>query len=249
MKMKSFYKLAKIKIKLFLREPPALFFTLFFAPMILVIFGEIYGNKPNPAFGGMGTVDISVPAYIAIIIAGVGLISLPIATASSRERGELRRLQVTPLRPLVYMGADILVYFIMALCGVLLLVLTGEFVYHARFSGRFLSVLFGFSLATVSFFSFGFLIAAVSKTGRIAQSIGMFLCFPMMFLSGAGMPLELMPQNIKTASNFIPLKHVVTLMRGLWAGDPLFQHINEIIILTVLLVVCGFISTFIFKWE
>ncbi len=55
------------------------FFTLAFPLMMLFLFGSIYGNTPSPFFGGYGSVDISVPAYSAMIIATSGLIGLTIA--------------------------------------------------------------------------------------------------------------------------------------------------------------------------
>lgn len=247
--MTPFWKLSCIKIKLFIREPAAIFFTLCFAPMMLVIFGEIYGNNPVPIFDNHGTVDIALPSYIAIIIASVGLMGLPVATAASRERGELRRLRLTPLNPTLYMFVDILVYLLMVVFGVIILTLIGVMRYHAHIDGNLLSISLGLVFCTVSFFSFGFMIAAVSSTSRIAQAIGMFLCLPMLFLSGSGMPLELMPKHLKTISDFMPLKYVVTLMRGLWAGDPFTIHYREIIILGMLLCVCAIISAVIFRWE
>ena len=247
--MKSFWKLAKIRIKLYFREPPALFFTIFFAPMILIIFGSMYGNKPMEIFGGLGTVDISVPAYIAIIIVTVGFIQLPIQTATSREKGELRRLRVTPLHPALYMTVEILSYFILTCVGVALLILTGKLLYNAHFNGNILSTFIGFTLSTISFFSFGYLISALAPSGRAANIVATFFGFPMLFLSGSGMPLELMPENVRKISDFLPLKYVVTLMRGLWVGDSLGEHLTEILVLCILLIICAFAAVIFFKWE
>ena len=132
--MRALGKLIAYQMKLYLREPIALFFTLVYAPMMLVLFGSIYGNEPSEMFGGLGTVDVSVPAYIGLIILTVGLMSIPISTASSRESGVLRRFRVTPLSPAVYLVSDVAVYFLMTLLGVGLLVLVGKFGYGMRLS-------------------------------------------------------------------------------------------------------------------
>lgn len=55
-------------MKLYLRKPMAAFFTLAYAPMILFIFGFIYGNEPAPLFGGRGYIDSAVPSFMALII-------------------------------------------------------------------------------------------------------------------------------------------------------------------------------------
>ena len=66
--MRSLWKMTLTELKLYLREPIAAFFTLVFPVMLLLIFGSIYGNEPQVLFGGRGTVDMSVPAYMAMII-------------------------------------------------------------------------------------------------------------------------------------------------------------------------------------
>jgi len=74
-------------------------FTLALPLMILILLGSIFGNEPSPMYGGYGSVDVSVPAYGAMIIAISAFISLPITPANCRERGILRRLRATPVGP------------------------------------------------------------------------------------------------------------------------------------------------------
>jgi len=247
--MRPLWKLTLIGAKLYLREPVAAFFTIVFAPMMLVLFGSIYGNTPSPLFGGRGTIDISVPAYIGLIIAAVGLMSVPIGVASRREARVLRRYRATPLRPAIYLTADVLVYFGMTLLGVVLLILTGKIGYNVRFDGNVVSVLAGFSLGALSFFALGFLIAGLAPTARIAQTVGMVIAFPMMFLSGATIPLEVLPATVREVARFIPLTHVVTLLRGLWAGEAWSKHLTEVVVLVGVLVVGTAISAKTFRWE
>lgn len=247
--MRALWKLTLIGAKLYLREPVAAFFTIVYAPMMLILFGSIYGNTPSPLFGGRGTIDISVPAYIGLIIVTVGLMSVPIGVASRREAGVLRRYQATPLRPVIYLTADVLVYFGMTLLGVVFLILTGRIGYNVHFDGNWVSVLVGFSLGALSFFAFGFLIAGLAPTARIAQTVGMVIAFPMMFLSGATIPLEVLPATVRELARLIPLTYVVTLLRGLWVGEAWSKHLTEVVVLVGLLVVGTAISAKTFRWE
>jgi ABC-2 type transport system permease protein len=247
--MRALGKLILIQVKLYLREPIALFFTLAYAPMMLVLFGSIYGNQPIEMFGGRGTVDVSVPAYIGLIIITVGLMSIPIATASSRESGVLRRFRVTPLSPVLYLISDVVVYFLMTLLGVILLVLVGTFGYHMKFEGNWISVLAGFSLSALAIFTFGYLIAGLAPTARIAQTVGMVIAFPMMFLSGATIPLAILPDGVRTVSKLLPVTYVVTLMQGLWKGDAWSSMGTEVIVLVCVLVVGLILAAKTFRWE
>jgi ABC-2 type transport system permease protein len=247
--MRGFWKLLLVQAKLYLREPIATFFTIFYAPMMLLLFGAIYGNEPTPLFGGRGKIDVTVPSYIGLIIVTVGLIGLPIGAAAARESGVLRRFRATPLHPLVYILSDIASYLLMTVIGVLLLVLSGKVVFHIHFEGNILSVLAGFLLGTMAFFALGYLIAGLAPTARIAQTVGMVLAFPMMFISGTTIPLEVLPAKIRAVSHYIPLTHVVTLMRGLWFGDSWGQHWKEVVVLVGCLLVGGAVAARTFRWE
>jgi ABC-2 type transport system permease protein len=84
---------------------------------------------------------------------------------------------------------------------------------------------------------------------RTAQVVGMVLLYPMLFLSGAGFPRELLPQAIKTVSTFLPLTYVVNLLRGLWVGEPWSAFTTEVIVLAAILVVSVLVSVKTFRWE
>ena len=247
--MKSLLKMTWMETKLFLREPVGAFFTLAFPLMMLFLFGSIYGNKPVLEFGGQGTIDVSIPAYTAMIIATSGLMSVTITMAAYREKGVLRRLRTTPVSPLVVLGAQVIVTFAMTSLGMLLLILAGKLVYHVRFEGNALSVLAGFVLGSLSFFGLGFILAGLMPNARTAQIVGMVLLYPMLFLSGAGFPREFLPEAIKKVSTFLPLTYVVNLLRGLWVGEAWSQHTTDVIVLAAMLVVGVLVSVKTFRWE
>ena len=247
--MRSLWKMTLIEVKLFLREPMAAFFTLAFPLMMLFIFGSIYGNEPTDFFVGRGSVDVSVPAYMAMIIGTVGLLSISITMSTYREWGILRRYRATPLRPHVILAATVLVNFVMTFLGTVLLIIVAKLVYNLRFEGNALLVLASFVLASLSFFSLGFVIASLAPTARVAQVAGMVVFYPMLFLSGAAMPQEGMPESIRAASRFLPLTHVVRLLQGMWFGEPLSEHLVEVAVLAGVLVVGVVVSARTFRWE
>ena len=247
--MRGLLKLTLVELKLFLRNPYGAFFTLIFPLMMLFLFGSIYGNEPSPLLGGYGSVDVSVPAYTAMIIATAGLLSLTIQISMYREKGVLRRLKATPLRPLTILTAQVMVIFLMTALGMALLVIAGKFVYGLRFDGNPFNVLAGFVLSSLSFFSLGFVLASLIPNARTAQIIAMVLTYPMIFLSGATIPLELLPETIRHYAQILPLTHVVTLLRGLWVGDGWVEHFTEVGILAAILVAGVIISAKTFRWE
>ncbi len=248
-KVYTIWKMTVIETKLFLREPMAAFFTIAFPLMMLFLFGAIYGNEPTDLFGGRGTMDVSVPAYMAMIISTVGLLSIAISVTSNREKGILRRFRSTPLRPYVILMDTVLVNFLMTLFGTVLLIIAARLIYHLRFDGNALLFLAAFTLASLSFFSLGFVIASLAPTARVAQVAGMVIFYPMLFLSGAAIPIEIMPDSIRKVSGYLPLTYIVELLQGMWFGEPLADHLTGILILAGILVAGILISALTFRWE
>jgi ABC-2 type transport system permease protein len=166
-----------------------------------------------------------------------------------RENGILRRLRTTPIGPLVVLAAQVIDLFLMTTFGMILLIVAGKLVYHMRFEGNVLSVLAGFMLCSLSLFALGFVLAGLMPTARTAQVVGMVLLYPMLFLSGAGFPRELLPETIKKISAFLPLTFVVNLLRGLWIGEAWGRHLLDVTVLVGILVLGVVISIFTFRWE
>jgi ABC-2 type transport system permease protein len=248
-KLTIIWKMTVMESKLFLREPMAAFFTLAFPLMMLFLFGGIYGNEPTQLFGGRGMMDVSVPAYMAMIISTVGLLSIAIHVSSYREKGILRRFRSTPLRPYVILLDTVLVNFAMTLLGTVLLVIAAKFIYNLQFDGNAVLFLLAFMLSSFSFFSLGFVIASVASTSRVAQVAGMVIFYPMLFLSGAAIPIEIMPDTIKKVASYLPLTYVVDLLQGMWFGEPLSGHLTEVLVLTGTLIAGILISALTFRWE
>ena len=193
--------------------------------------------------------DVSVPAYTAMIIATAGLLSLTIQISIYREKGVLRRLKATPLRPQTILTAQVIVIFLITALGMALLVIAGKIVYGLRFDGNPFDVLAGFVLSSLSFFALGFVLASLIPTARTAQAVAMVLVYPMIFLSGATIPLEILPETIRHYAQILPLTHVVTLLRGLWIGDGWVEHLTEVVILAAILVTGVIVSAKTFRWE
>lgn len=249
--MRGIGKFFLMQFKLYLREPVAFFFSLAYPVLLLLLFGFIYGNQPAPEFWGrnFGTVDASVPAYMAIIVGTVALMGIPIDTATNRETGVLRRYRATPLQPAAYLIASIAVYLVIALLGMGLLVLTGKLVFGLRMEGSWFSILVAFILSAFSFYSVGYLIASVVPTSRIAQAVGMVIFFPMMFLSGAGLPLQLLPEGLQKVSDFLPMSYVVRLIQGLWFGDSWVDLWVPVLVLVAMLALGTLLSSRMFRWD
>lgn len=247
--MKAFKELVIVEFKCFTRNFINMFFILIFPPFFLILFGEIYGNDPSPLFDGQGTIDASVPAYMGMIITVTGIMSLPLALASYREKKILKRFKATPMSPFHILVSQILVNLVMTILGAAILIVVGKVKYDLKFDGNVSTVTLASLITIICIFSIGFLIASVVNGTKAANAVANIIYFPMLFLTGATLPLETMPDNIKNISKFLPLTHAIEMLKGVWKGEDISNYNNDIVILLVITLICSIISIKLFRWE
>lgn len=247
--MRSFRRLLLTNFQLYLREPVSTFFTLAFAPMLVIIFGSIYGNEPSALFGGRGSMDVTLPGYIGLIIAGVGILSMPINLTAQKESGVLRRFQASPLQPIIFMLADLAANLFVTIVGIMILLVFGKLFYQVQIAGSLVAVIFSIFLGSLSMFAIGYLLASLAPSARAGQVIGMVLLYPMMFISGAGMPLEILPESMRNIARFMPLYYVVNFTKGMWFNDSIMSHWLDILILSMIAVVGFIFAARLFHWK
>ena len=247
--MKAFLLMSITEFKLSTRNFVYMFFAFVFPPMMLLLFGGIYGNDPTPFYNGHGAVDILTPAYIGMILAVSGIMGLPMQLAEYRQHKVLKRYKATPISTGTIMIPHFVVNSALCIIGTLILIIVGKLVFNLQFLGNIFYFIVAYILSMMCIFSIGFLIAAIAPNNRAASAIAFLLYFPMLFLSGASMPLQMMPKFIVNISRFIPLTYCVEILQGTWMGDPLSVFGKVIIVLVAITVVCTGVSIKVFRWE
>jgi ABC-2 type transport system permease protein len=116
---------------------------------------------------------------------------------------------------------------------------------HAPVAGFTLALL----ISTCSILSIGFLIASLVPTARFAQPIGAFIMYPMIAVSGLFTPVESLPPAVQLVAKALPLTYAVSLLEGIWKGDPWFAHARDLTALAVSFIVCTALSAKVFRWE
>jgi len=210
-----------IELKLFLREPVTVVFTLALPPLILYVLSETFGDTPDPggtAFRGVGGATYYLPAYIALVVASLGLIGLPVHLAAYRERGVLRRLQAARVPVRALLASQLVVLAAGVAAGAVLLMILAWLTWDVRWPGSWLGVAAAAVLGIVAFAAVGMLLGAVMPTARAAQGIGLLLWFTMMMICGAGPPPEVLSPALSTTGDLLPLKHLVVALQDPWLG-------------------------------
>jgi ABC-2 type transport system permease protein len=219
--MRSLLRLAATEMKLFVREPMVLTFVFAFPVLTVLVLGGVFDDD-DPNFEGALPSDYYVAAYIGVVIAAIGLVMLPVHLASYRERGVLRRFDVSRYPRWALPAAWILVAMVITLVAVAILLATGQLVYGLPEPDNLLGVAVGTLLGAFTFISIGIALGMVLPSARSAQGLGMLLFFPFFLLGGAGPPPDAMGDGMSSIANVVPLTHVVRSIQEPWLdlGSP-----------------------------
>lgn len=252
--VKQFLKLTWTEFRIFLREPVAVFFNLFFPLMFLFLTMELFIPKDVRA---LHPIDIYLPSFFVIIITSVSLFNVPIYIVKYRTQKFLKRLRVAPLHPLTILFSLGLANLFMMLLGLGVLVAVGVLVYGAKLEANLLELIPAVFLTFLSLGSLGLLIASFCRGMRTVNIVGQILYYPMIFLSGA-LPIPL-GEGLKSIQFALPASYGVDLVQSTWQPniDPQWDILLpqtggilvDVIVLSGVLIACLFIATKTFKWE
>jgi ABC-2 type transport system permease protein len=219
--MRALLRLAATELKLFVREPMVLTFVFAFPVLTVLILGGVF-DEDDPNFEGTIPSDYYVAAYIGVVIAAIGLVMLPVHLASYRERGVLRRFDVSRYPRWALPAAWVLVAIVITAVAVAVLLVTGHLVYGLPEPDDLLGVVVGTLLGAVAFISIGIALGMALPSARSAQGLGMLLFFPFFLLGGAGPPPDAMGDPLSSIANVVPLTHVIRSIQEPWLdlGNP-----------------------------
>jgi ABC-2 type transport system permease protein len=250
--MSAFRKLTVVELKLFTRDPLGLVFTLALPIFFLLVLNGVFGNEPETdpvedVWRGVGPADYYVPAYLGLVMAATGVLSMPVRLAGYRERGILRRFRASGMPLWAVLGSQIVIAVGTALIGAVSITIVSSLVYGTELPSQWGRLLGAFALAGFSFSALGVLLGSVLPTSRAAQGAGIMLFFVMFLLSGAGPPRDVLNDAMRTVSNVLPLTYVITLLQDPWLGFGWAGRAS--IVVAGMLAASAGLSSWLFRWE
>ena len=172
---------------------------------------------------------------------------LPQQFATYREKGVLRRMRTTPVKPVVMLGAQLLMCTIMSVVTMLVVLAVGRLVFDVSLPRQLPAYLVGYLLSALAMFAIGLLLASLAPSGKSAGAIGTVLLFPIMFFAGLWVPRDTMSEVLRMISDFTPLGAGVQSLQDATAG-----HWPQLLHVAVMLgwaIVAGGLAARYFRWE
>jgi ABC-2 type transport system permease protein len=194
-----------------MRLPVFIIPTLVFPALFYVLFGIVLGGG---APGGITMPSYMLATYGTFGVVGAALFGMGVGVAAERGQGWLTLKSATPMPPLAYFGAKVLMSMILGLLIFALLsvlaVIMGGVRLPASSWGAMALVL---TLGTVPFCALGCALGYMTGPNS-APAIANMIYLPMSLLSGLWIPLEFMPAVVRGIAPFMPPYHIARLALG-----------------------------------
>jgi ABC-2 type transport system permease protein len=217
--MNAVFTLARSESRLLSREWATMVFAFIFPPLTMMVIAGSFGDQPDEGFGNLIPTEFYVTGYLAVPMAAVALIGIPVILASYRERDVLRRFAAFGVPTRAVAGAQALVGAALVAIAALTVLAAAASTYGIPHVHRPAEVALGFAAGTATMLVLGVAIGLFVRSARSAQAIGLMAFFPMFLLSGSGPPPDVMSGAMRRVSDLLPLTHATSAIRDPWLDD------------------------------
>jgi ABC-2 type transport system permease protein len=212
-------RLTGAELRLLLREPMVAVGLIGFPLATVLVLAGVFGQAPDPEFAGVAPSDHYLAGYVGVVLAALGLITVPVHLATHRELGVLRRFRSAGLSAGVLVASEILLGIVMGTVAVTVVLVAGSAIYGLRAPANPLHVLGWYAAGLACFTAIGVALGSLVPSGRSANALGNLVFVPMFLLGGGGPPRAVMTSAMQTLSDALPLSHLVGGLRLAWLGS------------------------------
>ncbi len=222
------------------RTRRSLIFWAVFPTLMLLLFGLIYAGGRSAA----KSFDTTAPGILIGAALFFSCLGGPISLiVAERERGTLRRLLISPLKPGSYFLGIVFAYLAIAF-GQTAIVYGIAFLFGGRFHGSPVLGLIVIALSTFAFVGLGFFFGTrfTKRTEDVTGPVSAF-GVPLLVLGGTFFPVKVLPPYLLALAYFDPIFHMNQALKGISAyalGIPGTRpHLMFLIGFTVLALLLG----------
>jgi ABC-type uncharacterized transport system permease subunit len=241
--LKNFAALTRMRISLAMRNKMFFFFLIVMPFTFFFLWlGVIAKGTPQGAAFYLGPV-------LAFNVMG-SFWGLSAALVTFREQGILRRFHVTPVTASDMLASSIVANYILTIPMVVIELFLARAVFHVPTIGNAISLFLLISVGIISFSSLGLVVASVTNTMQETQVLNQLLWLPLIFLSGATLPLSFLPRVVQRIGLFLPATYLVNgLQQTIVNSATAWSRYAEILSLAVWASLTFFLSAQLFRWE
>jgi ABC-2 type transport system permease protein len=206
-------------LRIFRRNPAALFFTAILPVIFLCMFVGIFGNEKLKDYGGIRSSTLQVPAFIALAVISASFVALAIGFTRMRETGVLKRVRATPVPPWIVFWGRIGTSVVTAGVITVVLMAIGRILFGVSVPTHTLpGLLSALAVGAGTFCALGIAFTRLIPSEDAAPAMTNAVVLPLYFISGVFVPFRTLPAGLRSVAELLPAQPFVDGLRV--AFDP-----------------------------
>ena len=224
-----------------LRDGQLVFWNYVFFLALLVLFVAALGQDPSVRV-------VMASGIVAIGVMGTALFSVAIGMSSARDRGIYRRLSMFPVPVSRFLWSAVIVRWVVTYSSAVIQMLVARVVFGVAWPGGAATWMVGLAVGSAVFCSLGFAIAGLAVASHRANAYANAVFVPMLVLSGASLPVGLLPPWLAPASSVLPSTALVSVLQGaIIRGDGIGATLPSLGVMTAWAVGAGVVGMIAWK--
>jgi ABC-2 type transport system permease protein len=201
-------------LKIFRRNPAALFFTAILPVVFLCLFVGIFGNNRLEEYDNVHASTIYVPSFIALAVVSAGFVSLAMGFTRMRESGMLKRVRATPVPPSIVFAGRIGTSIVTATIVTAVLMAIGGIVFGVQVPTHTLpGLLSALVVGAAAFCALGIAYTRVISSEDAGPAMTNAVVLPLYFVSGVFVPFRTLPDGLQSVAKLLPVQPFVDALQ------------------------------------
>ncbi|MGI8881994.1 MAG: ABC transporter permease [Jatrophihabitans sp.] len=249
----------RVEFTEFWRSREGVFFTVLFPPVMLILFGAIFGSGD---VGQKGS-GVTFPQYFTAGMIGTGIWgscfqNLAISVPLERDNGALKRLYGTPLPKVAYFVGKVLLVAVLSIIEIVVLLALGRAFFHVPIppADRLLTLAWVFGLGVTACTLLGLAVAGLIRNGRSAAAVVSPIAILIQFISGVYFVYGELPPWLRAVGSVFPLRWMTLGLRSVFLPDSFaasepghsWQHPMTALVLGIWCVAGLLVTLRTFRW-
>ena len=242
--MKPYLAQIAVNLKLTSRDRLVLFFNYAFPLVFFFMFGGLYHAEQG------GIITEVVTMVLSIGILANGFFGAGMRSVADREANILRRFKVAPISAAPILVSSIVTGVLNYIPSIVLILALAHFMYGMPAPARPIALLVFAVLGLMAFRSLGLIVASVVNSMQESQILVQILYLPMLFLSGATIPITFLPAWVQVVAQFLPATYLVNGLQAILSGKQgLAENWQGLVSFTITLGLATFLGVKLFRWD
>ena len=195
-------------------------------------------------------IEFLLPGLIALSVMQMSVFSVAFVFVQYKEKGVLKRLLATPIRPYQFVTANVITRLLVSVLQAAVFIGVGIWLFDINVIGSYWLILLCIVLGALMFLGLGFTVSGLSKTVESVPAFANLIVFPMLFLGGTFFPISNMPGWLQAFAKYLPLTYFSTGLRDVMTKNAGFGDIGwNLLAMTIWSIILITAATITFRFQ